>query len=179
MSCTGVQGTQRVLSEFGHTYDWSFKAKLMGKRSGEVARMVVDHYQLPLQPEEWVARTTAIYEQLFPSVAALPGVPRLVHHLAKSGVRTAVATSSSRAAFALKTTNHSGLFSLFDAVVVGDDARVARAKPSPDIFLVAAGEVAAEAQDCLVMEDAPLGVAAGRAAGMQVCWCWRCWWCWW
>ena len=31
-----IKGTQQVLAEYGHTYDWSFKAKLMGKRTDEV-----------------------------------------------------------------------------------------------------------------------------------------------
>ena len=40
-------------------------------------------------------------------------------------------------AFALKTENHSGLFSLFDGLVRGDHPEVKQVKPSPDIFLVA------------------------------------------
>ena len=33
------------------------QAKLMGKRTDEVAKMVVDHYNLPMQPEEWIERS--------------------------------------------------------------------------------------------------------------------------
>ena len=80
-------------------------------------------------------------------------------------VPIAVATSSSSHSFKLKTTNHSGLFSLFDTLVLGDDPRVKNGKPAPDIFLAAAAALGAQAADCLVLEDAPLGVAAGRAAG--------------
>ena len=29
----------------------------MGKRTDEVAKMVVDHYNLPMQPDEWIARS--------------------------------------------------------------------------------------------------------------------------
>ena len=47
--------------------------------------MIVDHYSLPLEPEEWVMKSTAVYKELFPSVPTLPGVAKLVHHLAKSG----------------------------------------------------------------------------------------------
>jgi pseudouridine-5'-monophosphatase len=52
--------------------------------------------------------------------------------------------------------------------VRGDDPRVARGKPAPDIFLVAAAALGVPAAACVVVEDAPAGVAAARAAGMQV-----------
>ena len=161
-------GTQEILSEFGHNYDWSFKAKLMGKRTDEVARMIVDNYKLPMTPDQWISRSKDKYDSLFPHVKSLPGVMKLVHHLSKHGVPIAVASSSSTSAFSMKTQNHAGLFSMFDAIVLGDDARVKAAKPAPDIFLTAAQQLGAECERCLVVEDAPLGVTAGRAAGMQV-----------
>ena len=68
----------------------------------------------------------------------MTGVSKLVHHLARHKVPLAVASSSSTSSYRLKTAQHSGLFSLFDAVVLGDDHRVKNAKPAPDIFLTAA-----------------------------------------
>ena len=70
-----TEGTQSILSEFGHIYDWEFKAQLMGKRTDEVARMIVDHYHLPLTPDEWVKRSSQIYQELFPHVKSLKGNP--------------------------------------------------------------------------------------------------------
>ena len=46
--------------------------------------------------------------------------------------------------------------------------QVARGKPAPDPYLLAAERLGVEPADCLVLEDAPSGVAAGRAAGMAV-----------
>lgn len=45
---------------------------------------------------------------------------------------------------------------------------VARGKPHPDVFLYAAGRMGAEPRRCIVVEDTPIGVAAGVAAGMNV-----------
>lgn len=45
---------------------------------------------------------------------------------------------------------------------------VARPKPAPDLFLLAAGRLAVEPTRCVVIEDSPLGVAGARAAGMHV-----------
>jgi sugar-phosphatase len=46
--------------------------------------------------------------------------------------------------------------------------QVARGKPAPDPYLLAAARLGADPADCLVIEDAPSGIAAGRAAGMTV-----------
>ncbi len=46
--------------------------------------------------------------------------------------------------------------------------QVANGKPAPDGYLLAAQRLGASPQDCIVVEDAPVGVAAGKAAGMRV-----------
>jgi mannitol-1-/sugar-/sorbitol-6-phosphatase len=46
--------------------------------------------------------------------------------------------------------------------------RLARGKPDPEGYLLAARELGADPADCIVLEDAPAGVQAGRAAGMHV-----------
>ncbi|KAG5456971.1 MAG: pseudouridine-5'-monophosphatase-like protein, partial [Olpidium bornovanus] len=84
-----------------------------------------------------------------------------------------VATSSHRAAFELKTARHGEIFSLFDAVVCGDDPEVTHGKPEPDIFLAAARRLPGGPyvpSEILVFEDAHNGVQAALAAGMRVCW---------
>lgn len=62
--------------------------------------------------------------------------------------------------------DHCGLLSLFDAVVGAD--RVARPKPAPDTFLACAEALDHPPHECVVFEDADLGVEAARAAGMAV-----------
>jgi sugar-phosphatase len=51
-------------------------------------------------------------------------------------------------------------------LVCGEDT--AAGKPAPDGYLAAARALGAEPGDCLVVEDVPAGIAAGRAAGMLV-----------
>jgi sugar-phosphatase len=52
-------------------------------------------------------------------------------------------------------------------VLVSSD-QVERGKPAPDSFLLAAQRLGVDPAACLVLEDAPSGIAAGRAAGMTV-----------
>jgi sugar-phosphatase len=53
-----------------------------------------------------------------------------------------------------------------DVLVTAD--QVAHGKPAPDPFLLAAERLGVDPAGCLVLEDAPSGIAAGRAAGMTV-----------
>jgi beta-phosphoglucomutase-like phosphatase (HAD superfamily) len=68
--------------------------------------------------------------------------------------------------FEVKTSKHKELFSLFDAIVTGDD--VQNGKPAPDIFLLAGEKIQATPESTLVFEDATFGVSAALAANMVV-----------
>jgi len=59
-----------------------------------------------------------------------------------------------------------GLERFFVTAVTAED--VERGKPAPEVFLEVARRLGAEAGRCVVFEDAPAGVEAGRAAGMKV-----------
>ena len=57
-----------------------------------------------------------------------------------------------------------GLLSYFDAIVDGNN--VTRAKPDPEVFLIAAEQLGVEANNCLVFEDAVAGIQAANNANM-------------
>ena len=94
---------------------------------------------------------------------AAPGAVALLDWLTACGLPLAVA-SSSRAQW-VKTCLHAiGLLPYFDRVVAGD--MVARAKPDPEIYLLAARQLRAQPAGCVVFEDSPPGVTAASRAGM-------------
>lgn len=82
------------------------------------------------------------------------------HHL-----KTAIA-SGGQAVTLLPTARAIGLDVLVDCIITLDDTGVG--KPAPDIFLKAAQMLGVEPAACLVYEDSDEGIAAAKAAGMDV-----------
>ena len=163
-----TRATQAVIDEYGKVFDWAVKGDMIGKSSLEGARYLVQRLNLPISAEAYLARRAPLLDRMFPEVDELPGARAFVEALARRDVPMAVATSGERALTELKLTRHGAWFSAFRAIVHGDDPRVGALKPAPDIFLVAASELDADPASCLVFEDSLAGVAAARAAGMQV-----------
>ena len=122
----------------------------------------------------------------------MPGVEELLETLSaettKPKLHFAVATGTRTEHYTLKTSHLTKLFSYFPAnqIVLGDDERLKRVKPWPDIYLLAldkinegirrrkkeegSTETEVTKDECLVLEDALQGVESARRAGMRVIW---------
>jgi HAD superfamily hydrolase (TIGR01509 family) len=97
-------------------------------------------------------------------IEPLPGVRDWVRRLTDDGWRHAIATSAPREN--LETlVDAMDMRPLFDAGVAAED--VTHGKPDPEVFLLAAGRLHAAPQHAIVVEDAPMGIEAGRRAGMR------------
>jgi pseudouridine-5'-monophosphatase len=162
-----TEATQQIVGRFGKRFDWSIKSNMMGRPAIEAARYLVRALDLPVAPEQYLKEREKVLAELMPLAEPMPGAEEITRALHDAGVPQAIATSSERWMFELKVQRHREWFRVFDAIVVGDDSRVRAGKPAPDIFLVAARELSADPPSCLVVEDAPAGVEAAHAAGMQ------------
>jgi beta-phosphoglucomutase len=120
-------------------------------------------------PEDEIAvlaqEKDVLYREMYgPHRSAIQGFEDFVTAARAQGVQLAVATSAPPANIVF-TLDELDLRRHFDAVVGAAD--VARGKPHPDVFLKAAEKLGVLPADCIVFEDAPMGVEAARRAGMR------------
>lgn len=94
-----------------------------------------------------------------------PGVLDVFGQIKAAGLRLALASSSDRAWITRWLTQH-GLLDVFETLATRDD--VARVKPDPELYLLAARNLNLKPEQCLAVEDSLNGATAAVAAGMQV-----------
>ena len=129
-----------------------------GRPTVETIRLVAPH----LPAEEEAARLNAAEAFDTDGVSVVEGAVRLLHSLPREA--WAVATSGTRDT-AMTRLRHGGL-PVPTVLVTADDVK--RGKPDPEAYLLAAAGLGVKPEACLVVEDAPAGIRAARAAGMRV-----------
>jgi mannitol-1-/sugar-/sorbitol-6-phosphatase len=133
-------------------------AEAHGRRTIDTIRAIA-----PLLDVEAEARLLEGAEAVdFDGVTTLPGAAELLRAL-PSGSWTVV-TSGTRA-LATGRLAHGGL-PIPEQLITADD--VERGKPDPQPYLAGAAALGVDPANCLVIEDAPAGIEAGKAAGMKV-----------
>lgn len=115
-------------------------------------------------PERFAAELHAALMERFR--ASLRAMPHAGDVLARIGVRYCLASSSDRPRIA-QSLEIAGLSAFFGERIYSS-AMVARGKPAPDLFQLAASQMGARPERTLVIEDSESGVLAGKAAGMTV-----------
>ena len=154
-----------VVADNGGTWTETATRAMQGMSSSEWSRYLHDELGVSLDPEEIsrqvVERMLAAYER---EVPLLPGAVQAVRRLAGRWP-LGLASSSNRPVIDV-VLESAGLTACFSATVSGDE--VAHGKPSPDVYLAAAGKLGVEAARAAAVEDSSNGLRAGAAAGMLV-----------
>jgi HAD superfamily hydrolase (TIGR01509 family) len=113
------------------------------------------------------ALETAVDEAIASRTAEMLAIEGIGPFLAGQAHRKLAIASSSETGWLETSLDRLGLTAWFEDRLFSA-ARFARGKPHPDIYLHAAERLGVAPADCLVIEDHPVGVAAGAAAGMTV-----------
>lgn len=154
------------LVKYGKQWDGREAQGIVGKTPSEAAAVIIDNYGLSITADELMTEITPMFSDQWCNIKALPGANRLIKHFRGEGVRMALASNSPRANIETKVSYQPGWRESFSFVIGGDE--VNEGKPSPEIFLEAAKKLNIDPSKCLVIEDSPTGVMAGKAAGMEV-----------
>ena len=159
------QSWQTFLERHALTYEGdAFLRRTAGRTGTELMRELFG----PMSDSAaWalVHEKEAIYRDLFRAdFREIPGFRAFARGAKAAGIRIACATAgdAGNIAFAMAGL---GMEGEFDALVGSND--VAHGKPAPDLFLLAAERMGVEQWQCVVFEDAPLGIEAARRAGMS------------
>jgi beta-phosphoglucomutase len=159
------QAYREVLSEYGRDLSREeYLGSLIGLRNYVILRRLLG--DLPREEVErlMAAKEAAFRRRVAGNVQPLSGAAELVRGAYEARLKQAIVSSTPCENIEL-VVNSLGLASMFDMLVGEEDAQ--RGKPDPEGFIVAAERLSVSPQDCVVIEDAPEGIAGGKAAGMR------------
>ncbi len=156
---------QQLAAETGVTFTDEDFWKTFGRSNAAIIPL---HWGAGLSAEEIAAladRKEVYFRELLKGhLHALPGSLELMQAARAAGLKQSLASSAPMDNI-MVISEGLGLERWLDAFVSGD--KLPRGKPAPDIFLLAAERLGVAPAHCIVIEDAPAGVAAARAAGMR------------
>ena len=145
----------------------TFKEELEGMGFTETAMFFKERFQIEDSLEEikdtWLRMSRDKYCN---EVSLKPGALEFLKELKQRGISVGISSSNSRELITEVLRAHK-IENYFDCITTC--CEVPKSKPAPDVYLKTAKGLHAEPQKCLVFEDVPLGILAGKNAGMKVC----------
>jgi beta-phosphoglucomutase-like phosphatase (HAD superfamily) len=159
-----LRATQLALGDRARSYTERDNRVFFGATDAEMFRILRILFDLDVSTDDLVRRKR---EHLITMVRSdgrgLPGVPDVPLRFRDTGLRLGLVSASARPVIdaILEVV---GLDGAFETVVSGDE--VARGKPAPDGYLMAARRLALPPERCFVVEDTRNGILAAKAAGM-------------
>ena len=140
---------------------------LRGRRRIDCANELVKLIPKTVMTEDIIRLHKPISRRLILTARAMSGSERLVKRCYKKNIPMALVTSSSYESLQIKTAHHKWM-NLFSIQVLGDDKLLAKGKPAPDPYLLAAKKLNIAPQECWAVEDSISGVSSALKAGCYV-----------
>ncbi len=156
---------QKMFCEYGEKFDFTdYKAKVDGIPRIAGAKAILKNLT-DKEIEEAAARKQKYFLEFLDNqeeTIVYQDTLDLIEKLKNKGVKIAVISSSKSCRYIL---DKAGLTAKFEVILGGGDVK--NGKPHPDIFLIAAKQLGLKPAECIVFEDAVLGVVAAKRAGIK------------
>jgi len=158
---------ERLAREIGKSLPIGHFRRGFGRRNIEIMRDMLRWSQDLQEIDRFSRRKEELYREVVRDwgIEPLPGVRSCLERLAEAKIPCGIGSSTEAKNVQLGL-EKLDLARFFQTAVTAE--HVQKGKPAPDVFLEVARRLGVEASRCVVFEDAPAGVEAGRAAGMKV-----------
>ncbi len=155
------------LGRYGYALPADLQKSIEGMGFTETAQYFKERFCLPDTIDEIKKEWNRMaFDKYAHEVTAKQGALKFLSRLRQNGIKTAIASSNSHELIRACLQNN-GIASQFDCILTSCD--VPKGKPAPDIYLKTAEILGVDSSECLVFEDVPMGILAGKNAGMRVC----------
>lgn len=155
---------KKMFSQYGRKFTFrDYKLKVDGIPRIEGARAILPELSAA-ELDKAASRKQAYFLEFLKKgrIKVYGDTVGLIKRLKENDIRTAVISSSKNCRYILETAGISGLFEI---IITGSDVRIG--KPHPDVFLLAAKRLELKTKECVVVEDAVLGIIAAKRAKMK------------
>jgi beta-phosphoglucomutase family hydrolase len=156
----------KMAKEIGKKFTKKYFDLTFGQQSVPITRKLVGSKVEQHLVEKWANLKEQYYREIVKDkLEPLPGVLNLIKDLKDKNFKLAIGSSGppENVEIVVKTLN---LIPYFDVIITA--AEVEKSKPEPDVFLIAAEKLKLDPKNCIVIEDAPVGIEAAKHAGMPV-----------
>ena len=159
-----VQAWQQVFADYGVEILPQDFFLLEGQLAEEIGKQLAQQKGLSLDEmtlKKMVQQKRAIYNKIT-RATVYPASRKLIEQLKKKSIKIALVTGAIRQN--IEPVAGTEFLKNFDVIIGGTD--VPHTKPHPEPYLTAAQKLSVQPHECLVIENAPLGIRAAKLAGM-------------
>ena len=163
---------QIIINKFGNGKLYGIESKMVNHGAPPLVgnKYLIDTFKINMTIEELIKKKDEFFKENIKRCLPTEGAKEITHILKHElGFKMALATSSVKSSVDIKLSSlKEWIKSDFDIIITGDDKRVFKGKPNPDIFLLAAKELGVRIEECIIFEDAVNGIQAGLNSGAAI-----------
>lgn len=158
-------GWKKALKKYGIEMSQEELFMMEGQGVKAIANEISRKYNLPIEDTSAIIKNKQKYYNKIKKYRYYPNLLDVLTWAKEKNLLQGIVTGGDRQRV-LETLGSFGIQDFFTVIITGDE--VSETKPSPRPYLLAASELNVKPAECVVVENAPLGIRSGKAAGMKV-----------